>query len=193
MGRKAKFDKERFVQAAMELLAEGGLGAVTMQAVAERTGGPIGSLYHRFASRDHLMAELWITVVEQFQSGFLDRLAGGDVPGAALYTPQWVRKHPAEARVLLLYRREDLIAGNWPEETKQRAERLALDLDEGLRTFINRQFGGTKTGQSIRVQFALIDVPFGAVKRYLDMGRKIPQIVDDLVLETVTAILGERA
>ena len=192
MGRKAKFDKEGFVQAALVLLAEGGPGGVTMQAVAERAGGPIGSLYHRFPSRDHLMAELWVSVVERFQAGFLDRLAKDDVQGAALYTPRWVREHLPEAKVLLLYRREDLITGDWPKEMKLRVERLALDLDKGLHAFIERHFGNAKSEQSIRVRFALIDVPFGAVKRYLDTGREVPPIVDDLVLETVTAILGEK-
>ena len=81
MGRKAHFDKEHFVRAAMEILAKGTPNDVTMQAVAERAGGPIGSLYHRFASRDHLMAELWITLVDQFQAGFLERLSEGDVQG----------------------------------------------------------------------------------------------------------------
>jgi AcrR family transcriptional regulator len=192
MGRKAHFDKEHFVQAAMEILSKGSPNDVTMQAVAERAGGPIGSLYHRFASRDHLMAEVWITVVEKFQAGFLEKLVKNDIKGAALHTPQWVRQHLSEARVLLLHRREDLITGDWPEEMKDRAARLAQELDEGLRTFIKRHFSDADSDQGIRIKFALIDVPFGSVRRYLDSGREIPPLVDDLVLETVAAILGER-
>jgi hypothetical protein len=120
-------------------------------------------------------------------------LAENDFQGAALYTPQWVRGHFPEARVLLLHRREDLLTGDWPEEMQERAARLSGELDKGIRAFIKNHFGGADSDQVVRVGFALIDVPFGAMKRYLDAGRKIPQQVDELVLETVTAILGEQS
>ena len=75
----------------------------------------------------------------------------------------------------------------------ERVVRLAEKLDEGLRAFTRQCFGGSDSTRSMRVKFALIDVPFGAVKRYLDAEKDIPQQVDDLVLETVAAILGGKA
>ncbi len=192
MGRKARFDKEHFVRAALEILSEGGPGDVTMQAVAARASGPVGSLYHRFPSRDHLMAELWITLVNMFQGPFLKRLAAGDIEGAALHTPRWVRSHPAEARVLLLYRRETFMTGDWPEDMKVRVARLARDLEDGIRAFTRRRYGRSGGKGTIRVQFALIDAPFAAVRRYLHAGGRVPKMVDRLVLETVAAILEEK-
>lgn len=192
MGRKPRFDKKQFLDAAIEILADGGPGAVTMNAVADRVGGPIGSLYHRFPSRDHLMAELWITTVEAFQRGFLERLSADDVKGAALYTPQWVRKRYSEARALLLHRREDLLTGDWPDDMQKRSAVLGRELDDGMRSFLTRRFGRADDEQDTRVRFALIDVPFASVKPYLDAGRVVPKMIDDLVLETVHAVLGDK-
>ena len=51
MARPAQFTSEAFVDAAIALVAEGGAGAATLQAIARRVGGPTGSIYHRFESR----------------------------------------------------------------------------------------------------------------------------------------------
>ena len=45
--------------------------AVTVASVTQHLGAPIGSFYHRFASRDVLLAELWLTTVLAFQEGFV--------------------------------------------------------------------------------------------------------------------------
>ncbi|VTU36558.1 transcriptional regulator BetI [Variovorax sp. PBL-H6] len=45
------------LRAAMELLGEGGLAAVTMDAVAQRAGAGKASLYRRWKSKDELLAD----------------------------------------------------------------------------------------------------------------------------------------
>lgn len=45
------------LNAAMELLGEGGLAAVTMDAVAQRAGAGKASLYRRWKSKDELLAD----------------------------------------------------------------------------------------------------------------------------------------
>ena len=62
MGR-AQFDQAGFLAAARELIAERGPAAVSVDAVAERLKAPKGSFYYRFASRDALLGELWLTTV----------------------------------------------------------------------------------------------------------------------------------
>ncbi len=86
MGRNARFSSDRILTAALELLAERGPEGVTMSAISRQTGAPIGSIYHRFPSRDLILALLWLDVVESFQDGFLETLASGGRPcGRALY------------------------------------------------------------------------------------------------------------
>src|SRR3954452_22369584 len=55
--RKAR-TRERIVDAALELLAEGGYASAGVQAVAARAGVATGSLYRHFASKDDLFTEV---------------------------------------------------------------------------------------------------------------------------------------
>jgi len=50
--------RARVQEAARQLALEGGYEAVTMQAVAERSGVARATVYRYFASKDHLLAEL---------------------------------------------------------------------------------------------------------------------------------------
>jgi AcrR family transcriptional regulator len=117
--RPAKFDEDQILDAALRLVADGGPNAATIAAIADALGALVGSIYHLFRSRDLLLAKLWIRTVKRFQAGFLRALEADDLDaaalGAALHNLEWTREHPDEARVLLLYRREDL-AERWPEE-----------------------------------------------------------------------------
>jgi AcrR family transcriptional regulator len=193
MGRTAKFTPEQFVDAALELVAAHGPIAVTMSAVAGRLSAPIGSVYHRFASRDALLARLWLQIVQSFQKGFLDALRHEGGLEAALHTPRWVRAHPKEAKLLLVYRREELISGPWPEEIQSFAASVARELDAGIRQFARQALGSGAKSALRRTQFALIDVPYAAVRRSLIAGEALPQEVDQMVSETYTAILGRNS
>src|SRR3954468_20093113 len=98
-----------FLTAARHIAAEDGPGAVTVTSVTERVGAPSGSFYYRFASRDLLLAELWLTTALAFQKGFVAAIRAGDGLSAALHTPRWVRAHFDNARLFLLYHRNDFV------------------------------------------------------------------------------------
>jgi AcrR family transcriptional regulator len=189
MGRKPRYSGEQLLDAALDLIAEGGPKAVTISALAERTGAPVGSVYHRFLSRERILAEVWLQLAGQFQGGFMDLLQKDEVVEAALYTARWVRRHPREARVLLLYRREELVAGPWPREIRRRAEALAQDLRSALAEFSGRFFGSPEKRFIRRAVFALIDVPLAAVRRPLEEGRMPSAAVHALIRETCEAIM----
>src|SRR5512134_2746270 len=107
MGRRAIFERSHMTGAALRLVADRGPQAVTVAALAKEVGAPTGSIYHRYRSREQLLAELWMEVVEGFQHGFVASLAqASDVATAtdtARYMVTWVREHPLEARLLLLH------------------------------------------------------------------------------------------
>jgi len=188
MGRKAHFKRDEFMDAALRLVAQGGPGALTVSALAGGMKAPIGSVYHRFPSRDVLLAELWIRAVEQFQRGFLEALACNGLL-ASLYTAEWVRKHPNEGCLLLLYRREELLSGDWPEHLKDDVVRLSRELDSGIRSFAQKRFGSLTKESLRRSTFALVDVPLAAVRQYLQERQPPPGIVDELIRETYLAII----
>jgi AcrR family transcriptional regulator len=188
MGRPAKFSQTQILDAAVEIAAEGGPGAVTMAAISARLGAPTGSLYHRFGSRDLLLAELWLRGVREFQRGFAAALAAGDAEAAALHTPRWCREHPAEAAVLLLHRREDL-AAQWPAEL---GDDLAA-LNAQVATALDEFTAGRPGLDRERLVFAVIDVPYGAVRRHLMARRSPPPLVDDLIIATCRTVLTPTA
>ena len=190
MGRNARFTSDQILAAALGLLSERGPEAVTMSDISRRIGAPIGSLYHRFPSRDHLMARLWLDIVDSFQRGFLDILQKGDGLAAALYATHWVREHFNEARVLLLFRREDLVAGEWPEEMRERAAALPRDLQNGFYRFVQEQFGRVTEETMGTAAFALINVPYAAARSYLERGKMPPPLVDRLIEKTYRTIMG---
>src|SRR5947209_8086349 len=98
---RATFDRDDFLNAALALVADHGPNAVTVASINARLNAPTGSFYHRFASRDVLLGELWLRTSLVFQQGLLPLLDAGDGLGAALYTPQWVRTHMNEGLLLL--------------------------------------------------------------------------------------------
>src|SRR5260370_17727209 len=120
MGRP-KFDDRDFLDAALAIIAERGPAAVTVGSIVARLKAPVGSFYHRFASRDVLLGELWLRTVLDFQRGITAALDAGDGLLAALHTPDWVRGHLDQARLLLLYHRDDFVQGPWPPSLRDRA------------------------------------------------------------------------
>lgn len=194
MGRKAIFDRRDMTGAALRLVADRGPQSVTVAALAKEVGAPTGSIYHRYRSREQLLAELWMEVVEGFQAGFVTSLArANDVEGgveAARFMPSWTREHLLEARLLLLYRRQDFVTGAWPAELAARAAALEPQLGSALRSFAQRAFGNVDANVMAHVRYALLDAPFGAIRPYLQAHKRLPPVVDDLVATTAYAVLG---
>lgn len=195
MPRPAKFTEDQILDAALELVAEGGPAAATMAAIAARAGAPVGSLYHRFRSREWLLARLWLRTVERFQRGFADSLRGDDLDEAAQRAARFgltfVRQRPAEARVLLLYRRQDL-AARWPDEIGEQLAGLNRRGEQAMREHARLRYGSDDDEHLQRVVFALADLPYAASRRHLAAGRPPPPILDVLVADAVRSVLGVR-
>ena len=196
MPRPAKFTEDEMLDAALRLVAEGGPGAATIVGIAGLLGAPVGSIYHRFASRDLLLARLWIRTIKSFQRGFLEALEADDLDeaalGAALYNVEWTREHLEEARVLLLYRREDL-AERWPEELGEDLAALNDDVERAVRDHALRRYGEGAGVEGVRrVVFALVDVPYAAGRRHIVNGEPPPPLVDELVTEALRHVLVYR-
>lgn len=190
LGRKAQFTKEQLISTALDLLAQKGLAGVTMAAISEKSGASIGSVYHRFSSRELLLAQLWVTLIRSFQTGFLEKLHKGTAVDAALYTLQWVRKHPRQAKVFLLHRREQLMKGPWPGNLRDEVMDLKNEMENGLNLFARQHFGNTSEKNMARVVFCLTQVPLSAVRSFLENDKPVPDYLDEFVSDTCQAVLG---
>lgn len=90
---------------------------------------------------------------------------------------------------MVLYQREQL-AEQWPAELGDELVTLNDPLKVAVRSFVRRRFGSVTKANLDVTSFALVDVPLGAVRRYLVTGKAPPRSVDDLVARTCRCILG---
>src|ERR1700687_2098670 len=150
-----KFSQEDFLGAALAIVAESGVAGVTVASVSERLGSPTGSFYHRFASRDVLLGELWLQTVLDFQKGTTAALDAGDGLAAALHTPAWVREHLDEGCLLLLYHRDDFVQGEWPQPLRERVAAQTERMAGGFARAARLIFGRAGPDELRRAQFLL--------------------------------------
>jgi AcrR family transcriptional regulator len=194
MARPAQYSSEGILDAAAAVAAEHGPAGATMGAIARQLDAPTGSIYHRFRSKDVLLAELWLQTIEGFQVGFQAELAGPDPLEAgleaALYTPRWVRSHPVPARLLLTYHRDDFVPGGWPPEVTERAQRTTASLGKALHGFARRALGATDAAAMRRVIYAVTELPYAAVQQHVRDGEPPPPIVDELVAQAYRGVMG---
>lgn len=165
MGRPPLVDRQALLHAVAELARERGLRAVTAAHVAARVGRPSGSLYHRFAGRDHMLCEAWLDAVESFQGEYLGHLDAGDVPSAARHVVSWSRQQPARATLLTTFRRSDLLDPAWPPQVTDRVERVSARLEAAVRDCSARLLVHSRW-----VLAAAVDLPYGTVRRKLTDG-----------------------
>src|SRR5262245_17461898 len=191
--RASKVEHERILAAAGELVATHGPAGATIGAISRSLGAPTGSIYHRFPSRDVLLARVWLRAAAAFQNAFFERLAGGVPRDAgletALYMAQRVREEPREARLLLLHRREDFVDRGWPVAFRRRAAQLAQQIETELRAF-SRRLCGRDDPRTVRmVAYAVIEAPFAAIRRHVAAKESPPPYVDQLIRATYEAVM----
>jgi AcrR family transcriptional regulator len=184
----------QILDATATLVAAGGPGTATIGAIGALLKAPSGSIYHRFASRDVLLGRLWLSKAAFFQNRFVEALANPDAAkaglDAALSLPRSVRADFAGARIMLLYRRDDFLAGDWPVEMAAEAARLKRQVDDAMRDIAGRLFGRTSV-QALRLaNFAILDVPFAAVRRHVAATEMPPRYVDELIAKAYAALIA---
>ncbi|KUL54791.1 TetR family transcriptional regulator [Streptomyces sp. NRRL F-4489] len=192
MARPPRFSVDQLLDAAVELAAAGGPAAVTMAAVAHAAGAPSGSVYHRFAGRTALLAEVWLRTVERFQDGYFTALTSTDDPcraaaAAARHVVAWSRAHPREAAVLL-YGPAEFGRPDWPEEYATRADTGNARVHAALASLADA-LKATGPQDPDRITLALVDLPLSVVRHHLRAGRPLPPHAESLAEQCTGALL----
>lgn len=196
MGRTARYDNDMVLDAALAVLQRDGMRALSASRVCEELGAPSGSLYHRFASRDALLAELWLRCAERFQAGYFVALSTpGDPRDAAHAAVRWfierARTEPGETRVLMSYRREDLSDGDWPATVQVRARALATVHKQARNDYAARlRWPGGKVDVA-RLEYALLGLPYAAVHAETRAGAKVQKAAVDWACTALDALLAD--
>jgi AcrR family transcriptional regulator len=194
MSRPSKFSATQILDAAASLVAADGPGAATIGAISARLKAPSGSIYYRFASRDVLLGRLWLSKAASFQNRFAEALVHPDAAEAgleaALSLPRSVRADFAGARIMLLHRRDDFLAGNWPVDMAEEAARLRQQVDAAIKGMARRLFARASMEVLRLTTFAILDVPFAAVHRHVAANEFPPPYVDDLITNAYQALIA---
>ena len=191
MGRPAKHDADKLLDAAAAIAADQGPTAVSMAAVARRAAVPSGSLYHRFPSRAALLGDLWLRTVRRFQIGWLRALRDDDaveaLATAARHVVSWSRRNRDEA-TLLLYGADEFAKAEWPAGTRGAIEAQRSDAEAALRSVAETIGGSRETLE--RVIIAAVDIPYATVRRRLLAAEPLGRDAETLVEECARALLG---
>jgi AcrR family transcriptional regulator len=183
------------LDAARDLLLDEGSRRATIEAIADTSGGPIGSIYHRFGSRDELIGRLWIRAVYRSQASFVAALEREDAKEAALAAAtsiiDFCEEHPLDAQLLVAFRREDLIKAI-PEGTlADELEELNRPVERAVVQLARRLYGRRSRAALDRTLLAVFDLPYGAARRYLITGMPLPPGLRADVASAVAAVVDE--
>jgi AcrR family transcriptional regulator len=166
------------LDAARDLLIEDGPRSATIEAIAGASGAPTGSIYHRFGSRDELVARLWMRAVYRSQASFLIALQAPDPKEAALAAAMSIidfcEEHPADAQLLVLFRREDLVRSVPEGALADELLQLNRPIERAVVGLAQRLYGTRSRAALERTLLAVFDLPYGAARRHLSARRVIP-------------------
>jgi AcrR family transcriptional regulator len=188
---RAKFTDTDYLSAAMAIAVQQGPAAATVASISQRLKAPTGSFYHRFASRDVLLGNLWLKTILDFQHGVSAALDAGDGLAAALHTPRWSREHLDEARLLLIFRREDFVAGAWPDELRERVAAMTRGMKNAAPQRARAVFGRDGAEERRLADFLISSVPVAAVREHLKRREAPPPMVDHMIRTTYSAIVAD--
>ena len=190
MARPAKFTADQILDAARDAAVEHWRDT-TIAHVAERVGAPVGSIYHRFPSRDALFGSLWARSIRRFHEGLLTATEIED-PRAAMaamarHIPRFCRENPADAKAMTLYRLADLLE---KVPLGQRADLATIndDANAGLRRVAARRYDRLTDR---RYRLALVGTrqcPYGLIRPLI--GGDIPQEFDAICVAATEGILA---
>jgi len=185
MGRHARFDRDELLLAAAGEAAMG--RPVTIQSLAAASGATVGSIYHRFESREEILGQAWLKAVRSFQSEFVPAVDAAatvrDGLAAALTVPRWSRKHPALAGLLALRRQEDFL----DERTPATLRREATGINKFAAKVVGA-FAGRVRRSELHCRTALIAMPYGAVRMFLPK-QSPPAEIDDMIAAAYRAVM----
>ena len=183
------------LDAARDLLLGEGSRSATIEAISDISGAPTGSIYHRFGSRDELIARLWIRAVYRSQASFIAALEGVDAKEAALAAAMSIidfcEEHPADAQLLVAFRREDLVQAIPKGRLADELETLNRPVERAVVQLAHRLYGSRSRAALDRTLLATFDLPYGAARRYLITGTPLPAGLRTDLARGIAAVIDE--
>ena len=194
MAPPRKHETDVILDAARALVLAGGPRAASVAAIAQSSGAPAGTLYHRFGNRDGIVAAAWLRALERFQARAL--AAGSEAPAEALDAAtamavaaiSFARELPQDARLLLTIRPTDLLDGEPEPSFQQTLAAMNAPLAVRVHELAERLYGCRDQRQIDAVNRAVADLPYAVVRRHAH-DEPMPSWLEADVAASARAIL----
>ncbi|HEX6388396.1 MAG TPA: helix-turn-helix domain-containing protein [Solirubrobacteraceae bacterium] len=193
MAAPRKHTTDEILDAARALVLRDGPRKASVAAISKASGAPVGTLYHRFGSRDALVAAAWIRALKRFQQITLaatEEHADGVERGAAMAQASvtFAERHLDDARLLLAMRRDDLLDAAPGEDFADRLAALNAPLMSAVRELARSLLGQADARSIDAVARAVVDLPYAAVRRHAGAAA-IPSWLGDDVAAAARTLL----
>jgi AcrR family transcriptional regulator len=197
-----KHETDVILDATRTLVLAHGPRAASVAAIAEASGAPVGTLYHRFGNRDGVVAAAWLRALDRFQSKALE--AGADVPirtaldtaiAMAAAAVAFARELPDDARLLLTIRPGDLLDGQPDADFHKTLAEMNAPLVDKVRELAQQLYGSGDPRAVDAVSRAVADLPYAVVRRHAH-DEPMPSWLEADVAASARAMLqsfGKRA
>lgn len=181
MAPPRKHDTDVILDAARTLVLTDGPRAASVAAIAEASGAPVGTLYHRFGNRNAVLTAAWLRALERFQSRVIDAADAADPVDAGVAMVRasvlFGRELPDDARLLLNLRPSDLLDGGPDAEFRTTLDRMNAPLIGHLRRIAHDLAGCDGDRELDAVSRAVVDLPYAALRRHAHTA--LPGWLDD--------------
>ncbi|OBE95644.1 TetR/AcrR family transcriptional regulator [Mycobacterium sp. 852002-10029_SCH5224772] len=169
MAPPRKHETDVILDAARELVLDGGPRAASVAAIAKTSGAPAGTLYHRFGNRDGILTAAWLRALERFQARAL--AADADTPAdtavaMAVAAVGFARALPEDARLLLTIRPGDLLDDEPDAAFRQTLAAMNAPLTERIAVLARQLYGNARPRSVDAVARAVADLPYAVVRRH---------------------------
>jgi AcrR family transcriptional regulator len=193
MAPPRKHDTDTILDAARALVLGDGPRAASVAAIARASGAPVGTLYHRFGSRDGVLAAAWLRALESFQRRALAASADPDPLAAAvamaLSPIGFARERPEDARLLLTLRRDDLLDADPDDSFRARLRDINAPLEAAVATLARTLRGRADARAVDAITRAVVDLPTAAIRRHVRDGGGLPRWLERDIAEAARRLL----
>jgi AcrR family transcriptional regulator len=198
MAPPRKHETDVILDAARALVLDGGPRAASVAAIANASGAPAGTLYHRFGNRDGILTAAWLRALVRFQARAM--AADADTPTEAAVAMavagiSFARELPEDARLLLTIRPADLLDGEPDAQFQETLAAMNAPLTARVRTLARQLFGRSDPRSVDAVARAIADLPYAVVRRHA-YDQSMPSWLEADVAASARAVLegfGKRA
>lgn len=199
MPRPRLHDLDQLLDTAEQLVASSGIGDLTLRGLAQAAGVSNGSIYHAFASKEELLARLWVRTSDRVLATMLERMASARSGGAdsavdavvavALTPLELIRVRPDAARIFFSHRREQLVSTTLPNDVRGALDDVQRRFTAALIDLADGVWGRRDRIAVAAITACVVDLPSGLLRRQLFDERGVDPHTEERIAAAVRAIL----